>query len=170
MSTVLNIKINFGKVYKKHLIARWVDDNDQLEMLPLVERHLVDFLLSFPYPVLESVEDHFVPELKTRVEVESNIASFKFTTHQIYMKPVGCCSEGQNYLLPSNINTDKVINVPSLCNRPRGHHAYRNQDKNCCINVSFMWVLMWETLWILIVWVLPASCTLCDMKNKRKHL
>lgn len=106
-------------------------------MVSLSEGHVSDFLLSFPDAILERVEDHFVPEIKTRVNVESNITSIDVTTLQIDMEPVGGSVEGQNYLLPSNINTDKVINIPSLCNRPCSHYVYRNQDKNLSLSAVY---------------------------------
>ena len=67
--------LQLGKQERKHadLVVLSQDYEDQLEGGTLFEGHAPLPLLAAPLPALQRVEDHLVPAVKPRIEVEGDV-------------------------------------------------------------------------------------------------
>lgn len=69
------------------LVALWSDHNDYFKGLAFAEGHIMDLLLWAPGLILTRVENHLVPSVKSRVDVEGDVAGLRLSTAQVDMKP-----------------------------------------------------------------------------------
>lgn len=69
------------------LVVLRQDHEHQLEGLALVEGHAPFPLLAAPLAALHRVEDHLVPAIKARIEVQGNVCSRVLPGHEVHGKP-----------------------------------------------------------------------------------
>lgn len=56
------------------LVSLWVGYDDHFKGLALGERHAADLVLRPPGSIVKGVEDHLVPAVEARVEVQGDVA------------------------------------------------------------------------------------------------
>lgn len=72
-----------------YFVALWSDHDDHLEGLSQDKGHSADLLLGAPGVIMEGVENHFVPPVKSGVHVHGNVTGLRRVTAQVDDKPAG---------------------------------------------------------------------------------
>lgn len=70
-----------------HFVAFWRDLDDELKTLSDFERHSAELILRAPAVILEAVENHFVPAVKSGVHVHGDVAVLARVTTQVDDEP-----------------------------------------------------------------------------------
>lgn len=69
------------------LVALGSGHDDHFEHLAFAEGHITDNVLRLPGFILESVENHLIPSVKSRVDVKGDVAGLILSTEQVDKEP-----------------------------------------------------------------------------------